>query len=160
MSRSPKFEEYVKATGELKRVDVSSLTVNQKKAFFVNIYNALVIHAFVVKGPPTNTWGRLKVSLHQFLYADKCTLFMERCINVIQVCGVVQQKHFGGKSFEVLWQFQKEILEFLVFHVLVLRQALQIPENSVSKVYLDGYQSSFLKRLLSTALELNGILKQ
>ena len=63
ISRSPKFEEYVKATGELKRVDVSSLTREQKLAFFINIYNALVIHGFVVKGPPTNTWGRLKVSL-------------------------------------------------------------------------------------------------
>ena len=64
IGRNPKFEEYVKATGELKRVDVSSLTRKQKIAFFVNIYNALVIHAFVVRGPPTNLWARLKVSTH------------------------------------------------------------------------------------------------
>ena len=61
IGRNPKFEEYVKATGELKRVDVSSLTREQKMAFFINIYNALVIHAFVVRGPPTNLWARLKV---------------------------------------------------------------------------------------------------
>lgn len=28
-------------------------------AFFINIYNALVIHAFVEMGPPTRFWQRI-----------------------------------------------------------------------------------------------------
>lgn len=61
ISTSPKFEEYVRATAELKRVDIINLTREEKLALFINIYNALVIHAFVVQGPPTNTLRRLLV---------------------------------------------------------------------------------------------------
>ena len=62
ISTSRKFEEYIRATSELKRVDLSHLSRNEKIAFFCNIYNALVIHAFVVQGPPTNMLKRLLVS--------------------------------------------------------------------------------------------------
>ena len=62
LGRSPLFEDYVQSTAELKRADVRSLTQEEKIAFFINIYNALVIHAFVVNGPPTNILKRLKVS--------------------------------------------------------------------------------------------------
>ncbi len=61
ISSSRKFEEYIRATSELKRVDLSCLSRNEKVAFFCNIYNALVIHAFVVQGPPTNILRRLLV---------------------------------------------------------------------------------------------------
>ena len=64
ISQSKKFERYVRATAELKRVDMSSLSREEKLAFFINIYNALVIHAFVVQGPPTNMWKRFRVSGH------------------------------------------------------------------------------------------------
>lgn len=63
ISQSKKFEAYVRATAELKRVDLSTLSREEKVAFFVNVYNALVIHAFVVQGPPNNTWKRYLVSL-------------------------------------------------------------------------------------------------
>ena len=62
ISQSKKFEVYVRATAELKRVDLLSLTRQEKIALFVNIYNALVIHAFVVQGPPNNIWKRFKVT--------------------------------------------------------------------------------------------------
>lgn len=52
---------YVRATAELKRVDLSSLSRQDKIALFINIYNALVIHAFVVQGPPNTLWKRYKV---------------------------------------------------------------------------------------------------
>ena len=51
----------MRATAELKRVDLLSLTKHEKIALFINIYNALVIHAFVVQGPPTSLWKRYKV---------------------------------------------------------------------------------------------------
>ena len=62
ISRSKKFEAYVRATAELKRVDLTTMSREEKVAFFINIYNALVIHAFVVQGPPTNNWKRFLVS--------------------------------------------------------------------------------------------------
>ncbi|XP_065843089.1 uncharacterized protein [Oscarella lobularis] len=60
MGKSSKFAAYVKATAQLQRVDVSRLNRSEKIAFFVNIYNALVIHANVSRGPPTNLWQRYK----------------------------------------------------------------------------------------------------
>lgn len=56
------FAEYVKLTQQLQRVDVLNATREEKLAFFVNVYNALVIHATVVKGAPTNMWQRWKVA--------------------------------------------------------------------------------------------------
>ena len=69
LGRSPLFEDFVQSTAELKRADVKSLKREEKLAFFINVYNALVIHAFVVHGPPTNTFKRLRVSstsLHDY----------------------------------------------------------------------------------------------
>lgn len=60
ISRSKKFEVYVRATAELKRVDLTSLSREEKIALFINVYNALVIHAFVVQGPPNTLWKRYK----------------------------------------------------------------------------------------------------
>jgi hypothetical protein len=53
-------------TAELQRVNLGELTFNIKIAFFVNLYNALVIHGFVVVGPPTNLYQRL------FFYNHTC----------------------------------------------------------------------------------------
>ena len=47
------------ATGELQRADLSSLNRDELMAFFINIYNALVIHATVAFGTPTRTIERL-----------------------------------------------------------------------------------------------------
>lgn len=63
IGRSPQFEDYLQCTAELKRVDVKSLSHQEKVAFFCNVYNALVIHAFVVHGPPSNIFKRLRVSM-------------------------------------------------------------------------------------------------
>ncbi len=35
----------------------------EKLAFFINVYNALIIHATVKIGPPTNLWQRYKVGV-------------------------------------------------------------------------------------------------
>ena len=62
ISTSQKFKQYVRSTAELKRVDLFSLTVPEKIAFFLNIYNALVIHGFILIGPPKNKFKRMLVS--------------------------------------------------------------------------------------------------
>ena len=61
IGESAEFKQYQKHTAELKRVNVENATRQEKLAFFINVYNALVIHAFVTRGPPTNLWQRYKV---------------------------------------------------------------------------------------------------
>ena len=60
IAENPKFKYYVQHTAELHRVNVEDATREQKIAFFINIYNALVIHAFVTNGPPVSLWQRYK----------------------------------------------------------------------------------------------------
>ncbi|XP_065062483.1 uncharacterized protein LOC135689250 isoform X2 [Rhopilema esculentum] len=60
IGESAEFKQYQKHTAELKRVNVENASREEKLAFFINVYNALVIHAFVVRGPPTNLWQRYK----------------------------------------------------------------------------------------------------
>ncbi|GCB69904.1 uncharacterized protein [Scyliorhinus torazame] len=60
MLRSPAFEEYCKLATLLQRLDIGSLTRKQKLAFFINVYNALVIHGNIKQGAPKNTWQRYK----------------------------------------------------------------------------------------------------
>ncbi|XP_057314241.1 uncharacterized protein LOC130655492 isoform X1 [Hydractinia symbiolongicarpus] len=60
IGETSKFKAYVQRTGELHRVNVEGATRKEKLAFFINIYNALVIHAFVTIGPPVNLWQRYK----------------------------------------------------------------------------------------------------
>ncbi|XP_019618159.1 PREDICTED: uncharacterized protein LOC109465380 [Branchiostoma belcheri] len=60
IGESPDFAEYVTLTAQLQRVNVTDLSREEKLAFFINIYNALVIHAYVKVGPPTNLWQRYK----------------------------------------------------------------------------------------------------
>lgn len=60
IGESAEFKQYVKHTAELQRVVIETATREEKLAFFINVYNALVIHAFVTQGPPTNLWQRYK----------------------------------------------------------------------------------------------------
>jgi len=60
MGNSNEFLSYIKHTAELQRVKLEGMTREETLAFFINIYNALVIHATVVKGPPVNLWQRYK----------------------------------------------------------------------------------------------------
>lgn len=57
---SNKFEAYVRSTAELKRLDLHTFTREESLAFFINIYNAMVIHAFIAEGPPTSVWRRYR----------------------------------------------------------------------------------------------------
>lgn len=63
MKVAEEFEDYLKMSKELQRVSVEKLDQDELKAFFINIYNALVIHATIVNGPPTNWFTRSKVKL-------------------------------------------------------------------------------------------------
>ncbi|XP_021375341.1 uncharacterized protein LOC110464448 [Mizuhopecten yessoensis] len=60
IAESKEFEVYGRLTKELHRVQISEATREEKLSFFINIYNALVIHANVSVGPATNLWQRYK----------------------------------------------------------------------------------------------------
>lgn len=60
MEKSTEFKGYVKHTAELQRVKLDGMSREETLAFFINVYNALVIHANVVRGPPVNLWQRYK----------------------------------------------------------------------------------------------------
>ncbi|XP_068237887.1 uncharacterized protein [Palaemon carinicauda] len=60
IKESEAYKEYTMLSRELQHVSVENLNQDELKAFFINIYNALVIHATVESGPPTNWLSRYK----------------------------------------------------------------------------------------------------
>lgn len=60
MAESAEFDEYETLTQQLQRVDISVLSADGRTAFFVNIYNALIIHGQVRRGIPPNFFSRLR----------------------------------------------------------------------------------------------------
>ncbi|KAG9349522.1 hypothetical protein JZ751_027967 [Albula glossodonta] len=63
MSQSPSFEHYCELAVQLQRVELQALRREEKLAFFINIYNALVIHGNLRLGAPKNMWQRYRVAL-------------------------------------------------------------------------------------------------
>ncbi|KAK3876584.1 hypothetical protein Pcinc_018647 [Petrolisthes cinctipes] len=57
---SEEFQHYQSLARQLQRAPVEKLDQDGLKAFFINVYNALVIHATVQNGPATNWLTRLK----------------------------------------------------------------------------------------------------
>ena len=43
-------------TSELKRCDITKLSETKKLAFFLNLYHLMILHAYLVLGPPTSTF--------------------------------------------------------------------------------------------------------
>lgn len=60
IKESQMFETYKAMARELQRVDLKELSKEGKLSFFINIYNALVIHGNIERGTPTNTYQRYK----------------------------------------------------------------------------------------------------
>ncbi|XP_056291469.1 uncharacterized protein zgc:152951 isoform X1 [Pseudoliparis swirei] len=60
MAVDPSFERYCELAIQLQRVELLSLSREEKLAFFINIYNALVIHGYLRLGAPTNMWQRYR----------------------------------------------------------------------------------------------------
>lgn len=60
MSANPVFERYCELAIQLQRVELLSLSRDERLAFFINIYNALVIHGCMRLGVPTNMWQRYR----------------------------------------------------------------------------------------------------
>ncbi|BAT97834.1 hypothetical protein LR48_Vigan11g044500 [Vigna angularis] len=58
ISKSEEFRRYVNMTQDLQRVNILELSENEKLAFFLNLYNAMVIHAVISVGCPEGVIDR------------------------------------------------------------------------------------------------------
>ena len=83
LKKDPDFANYVTATAELQRVDLRSLDQAERMCFFINLYNALIIHSLAVYGPETNTIARSAAHL-------LATLDYKHCL--VMVCNVIRHQ--------------------------------------------------------------------
>ncbi|XP_078088961.1 uncharacterized protein LOC144506558 [Mustelus asterias] len=60
MMKNPIFDKYCELATQLQRLNIEGLSREEKLAFFINVYNALVIHGTIKQGPPKNMWQRYK----------------------------------------------------------------------------------------------------
>jgi hypothetical protein len=58
---------YINLTQDLQRVNIVELSENEKLAFFLNLYNAMVIHAVISVGSPEGVIDR-RSFFNDFLY--------------------------------------------------------------------------------------------
>ncbi|XP_027362477.1 uncharacterized protein LOC113870077 [Abrus precatorius] len=67
ISKSEEFRRYVNMTQDLQRVNLLELSENEKLAFFLNLYNAMVIHAIIRVGCQEGVINRRSFSDFQYL---------------------------------------------------------------------------------------------
>ncbi|KAH9624018.1 hypothetical protein KSS87_008611 [Heliosperma pusillum] len=67
ISNSEEFRRYLNLVEGLQRVDILLLSLDEKRAFFLNLYNAMVIHAVIRKGSPDGMMDR-KSFVTEFQY--------------------------------------------------------------------------------------------
>ncbi|KAI5621160.1 hypothetical protein C0J50_19095 [Silurus asotus] len=60
LSKSACYERYCELAVSLQRVELLSLSHDERLAFFINVYNALVIHGYLRLGFPKNIWQRYR----------------------------------------------------------------------------------------------------
>ncbi|XP_030508222.2 uncharacterized protein LOC115722971 [Cannabis sativa] len=67
ISNSEEFRRYVNLTQGLHRINLVDLTTEQRLAFFLNLYNAMVIHAVIRSGSPEGIMDRKFFSEFQYI---------------------------------------------------------------------------------------------
>ncbi|KAK7308461.1 hypothetical protein VNO77_42067 [Canavalia gladiata] len=67
ISKSEEFRRYVNMTQDLQRVNLLELSENEKLAFFLNLYNAMVVHAVIRVGCQEGVINRRSFSDFQYL---------------------------------------------------------------------------------------------
>eukprot|EP01080_Neovahlkampfia_damariscottae_P009272 gene9272-1359_t len=60
LKNSDDFKEFLNLTVELQSLSIDELTEKEKKCFFINIYNSLLIHVFLIHGSYKNQFERSK----------------------------------------------------------------------------------------------------
>lgn len=92
ISGSSEFQSYLRLTKELQRVKILDASREEKLAFFINIYNALVIHANIVLGPPVNLWQRYKVKNLSLYWIINKSLMMLGAFDIL-IQGMSKKKN-------------------------------------------------------------------
>ena len=64
MAKSPTWAKFTLMATQLQRVNIEDISDQHKLAFFINVYNVLVIHGTVVKGVPSSMYQRYKFFAH------------------------------------------------------------------------------------------------
>ena len=64
MAESSTWEKFTLMATQLQRVNIEDISDQHKLAFFINVYNVLVIHGTVVKGVPSSMYQRYKFFAH------------------------------------------------------------------------------------------------
>ncbi|QCD89216.1 uncharacterized protein LOC114173044 [Vigna unguiculata] len=67
ISKSEEFRRYVNMTQDLQRVNLLELSENEALAFFLNLYNAMIIHAVIRVGCPEGVINRRSFSEFHYL---------------------------------------------------------------------------------------------
>jgi len=55
MSKSKEYQEFVAETHKLPQIDLDQLSEDERKTFFLNIYNSIVIHGYIQCGVPASS---------------------------------------------------------------------------------------------------------
>mmetsp|Transcript_23647 Transcript_23647/g.39676 ORF Transcript_23647/g.39676 Transcript_23647/m.39676 type:complete len:501 (+) Transcript_23647:261-1763(+) len=74
MAEDPKYREFQEAVCEFQRADIHVMDHNTKLAFFVNLYNVIVLHAFTELGIATSSIQRSKYFEEAKYIVGGCTL--------------------------------------------------------------------------------------
>lgn len=61
ISTSEEYKEFVKSTESLQFIKLSELEEVERKVLFLNLYNALTIHSYLVKGIPKTTTEKINL---------------------------------------------------------------------------------------------------
>lgn len=61
---SDEFRELAAVVAELQKISITELSYREKIAFFINVFNGLVLNGFVVLGPPTSLYQRIHFYNH------------------------------------------------------------------------------------------------
>mmetsp|Transcript_38733 Transcript_38733/g.50072 ORF Transcript_38733/g.50072 Transcript_38733/m.50072 type:complete len:367 (-) Transcript_38733:345-1445(-) len=99
---SDQFKTFLQNCMKLRQINVLEMQEDERKAFFLNIYNALAIHSNIALGEPSNLFGRLKVYATASYQIGEHVLSMNDIEN-----GVLRNNRPGATPFAKP-QFKKE----------------------------------------------------
>ncbi|KAJ3423658.1 hypothetical protein M0812_30192 [Anaeramoeba flamelloides] len=107
ISASIPFRRFVERTGELKNVELDNLTRDERLCFFLNLFNMLTLHGFIVNGVPND-----KVSVEKFMKKTKyCVNNIYFSLNDIYqgiLRGNSHQKNSGNEYFKSMMDENKK----------------------------------------------------
>ena len=142
LALSTEFKMYCDIATAIQSLNLDSLDFSEKTSFFLNLYNLLVIHAFVVIGPPTTAAQRLHFYNHT-------------CLNIGgEVFSLSEIKHGMLRANKLPHNALRPVLDRkLSGHAVKLRHAMEMRlfDSRVHFALVDGSLSCPALRVYSAA---------